>query len=176
MIKNKEALLNIFYLKEEDKKMGKLFVIDGTDGSGKQTQFDLLKEHLKRIEKRIYNAAEKSSDVKNFLNTLNSNGGYYWRIIANTNRKSFHSLGIALDLQPKSYGWKEVYWSWAKDKNPDGWMLTPLKDRWMPPQEVIDIFEEEGFIWGGKWGIWDNMHFEYHPELINMAKYKENEK
>lgn len=26
--------------------MGKLFVIDGTDGSGKQTQFELLKEHL----------------------------------------------------------------------------------------------------------------------------------
>ena len=28
--------------------MGKLFVIDGTDGSGKQTQFNLLKEHLKK--------------------------------------------------------------------------------------------------------------------------------
>ena len=26
--------------------MGKLFVIEGTDGSGKQTQFNLLKEHL----------------------------------------------------------------------------------------------------------------------------------
>lgn len=26
--------------------MGKIFVIDGTDGSGKQTQFDLLKSHL----------------------------------------------------------------------------------------------------------------------------------
>ena len=26
--------------------MGKLFVIEGTDGSGKQTQFDLLKDHL----------------------------------------------------------------------------------------------------------------------------------
>ena len=26
--------------------MGKLFVIDGTDGRGKQTQFDLLKKHL----------------------------------------------------------------------------------------------------------------------------------
>ena len=26
--------------------MGKLFVIDGTDGSGKQTQFDLLKKRL----------------------------------------------------------------------------------------------------------------------------------
>ena len=28
--------------------MGKLFVIDGTDGSGKQTQFDKLKERLKK--------------------------------------------------------------------------------------------------------------------------------
>lgn len=26
--------------------MGKIYVIDGTDGSGKQTQFELLKEHL----------------------------------------------------------------------------------------------------------------------------------
>ena len=28
--------------------MGKLFVIDGTDGSGKQTQFDKLQERLKK--------------------------------------------------------------------------------------------------------------------------------
>ena len=34
----------------------------------------------------------------------------------------------------------------------------------------IDIFEDEGFIWGGKWMIWDNMHFEYHPELILFNK------
>ena len=45
-------------------------------------------------------------------------------------------------------------------------MLTPLTSRWMPPYEIINIFEEEGFIWGGKWLIWDNMHFEYRPELI----------
>ncbi|MDY2825712.1 MAG: M15 family metallopeptidase, partial [Treponema sp.] len=35
-----------------------------------------------------------------------------------------------------------------------------------PPQEIIDIFASEGFIWGGTWAVWDNMHFEYHPELI----------
>lgn len=129
-----------------------------------------LKEPLAAVQKRIYEAAETDKEVKDYLNNINRNEGYYWRLIANTNRKSFHSLGIALDIQPKSYKRKEVYWSWAKDKNPDGWMLTPLRDRWMPPQAVIDIFEEEGFIWGGKWGIWDNMHFEYHPELINMAR------
>ena len=30
------------------RKMGKLFVIEGTDGSGKETQSNLLKERLKR--------------------------------------------------------------------------------------------------------------------------------
>ena len=129
-----------------------------------------LEEPLSKVEKRIMDAAETDSDVANFVKSINKNEGYYWRLIANTNRKSFHSLGIAIDIQPKSYKGKEVYWSWAKDRNPDGWMFTPLKDRWMPPQTVIDIFEDEGFIWGGKWVIWDNMHFEYHPELINNAK------
>lgn len=130
-----------------------------------------LEAPLKKVETRIKKVSETDNEVQKFLTGLNKLEGYYWRLIANTNRKSFHSLGIALDIQPKYYERKEVYWSWAKDKNPDGWMLTPLKNRWMPPQKIIDIFEEEGFIWGGKWGIWDNMHFEYHPELINYAKY-----
>ena len=35
-------------MNERKRKMGKLFVIDGTDGSGKQTQFDKLKERLSK--------------------------------------------------------------------------------------------------------------------------------
>lgn len=129
-----------------------------------------LKTPLKRVEERIYEAAKTDAAVEEYIKSISKNEGYYWRVIANTNRKSFHSLGIALDIRPRSYKGKEVYWSWAKDKNPDNWMLTPLSWRWMPPQAVIDIFEEEGFIWGGKWAIWDNMHFEYHPELIENSK------
>jgi hypothetical protein len=34
---------------------------------------------------------------------------------------------------------------------------------------VIRIFEEEGFIWGGKWAMYDTMHFEYHPELLLLS-------
>jgi hypothetical protein len=30
----------------------------------------------------------------------------------------------------------------------------------------VDIFERHGFIWGGKWGHFDTMHFEYRPELL----------
>lgn len=128
-----------------------------------------IQEPLKKVETRILALAENDNEVKTFIDGLRSNEAYYWRLIANTNRKSFHSLGIAVDVLPKSYGGKDIYWSWAKDRDPENWMLTPLSRRWMPPQSVIKIFEEEGFIWGGKWGIWDNMHFEYHPELIYFS-------
>lgn len=127
---------------------------------------------LKEVETKINEAAKTDKEVADFVKSISKNEAYYWRVIANTNRKSFHSLGIAIDIRPKSYKGKEVYWSWTKDKNPDGWMLTPLKNRWMPPQAVIDIFEDQGFIWGGKWIIFDNMHFEYHPELILNARYE----
>lgn len=127
---------------------------------------------LKEVETKINEAAKTDKEVADFVKSISKNEAYYWRVIANTNRKSFHSLGIAIDIRPKSYKGKEVYWSWTKDKNPDGWMLTSLKNRWMPPQAVIDIFEDQGFIWGGKWIIFDNMHFEYHPELIINARYE----
>ena len=125
-----------------------------------------MQEPLKRVEQRINALAETDETVKKFLSNMKSCDAYYWRIIEGTNRKSFHSLGIAMDVLPKSQEGKQIFWSWAKSKYPNTWMLIPLKNRWMPPEAVISAFEEEGFIWGGKWVIYDNMHFEYHPELI----------
>ena len=127
-----------------------------------------MREPLRRVEEKIQKLAKTDTEVKAFLENLKSNDAYQWRIIDGTNRKSFHSLGIAIDILPKSQGGKQIFWSWAKDKYPDTWMLVPLKNRWMPPESVIRSFEEEGFIWGGKWTIYDNMHFEYHPELIEL--------
>lgn len=127
-----------------------------------------MKEPLRRVEEKIFALAKNDGEVQAFLDNLKSNDAYQWRIIDGTTRKSFHSLGIAIDILPKSQGGKQIFWSWAKDKYPDTWMLVPLKNRWMPPNSVIRIFEEEGFIWGGKWTIYDNMHFEYHPELIEF--------
>ena len=34
------------------------------------------------------------------------------------------------------------------------------------PQEIVELFEKHGFIWGGKWSHFDLMHFEYRPELL----------
>lgn len=133
---------------------------------GKKTRIhEKIQLPLKKVEERILEAAKSDLEMKSFVEKIKSCDAYYWRLIDGTNRKSFHSLGISMDILPVRIT-GEIYWSWARDKNPDGWMITPLEKRWLPPKKAVDIFEQEGFIWGGKWAIWDNMHFEYHPELI----------
>ena len=129
-------------------------------------------ENLKsaaQIAKIDPNEAEISTQAKEareFVISLKSADAYYWREIAGTARKSFHAYGIAVDVLPKRLNGKAIYWAWEKDKLGDKWMLVPLEKRWTPGEEIIRIFESEGFIWGGYWAIFDNMHFEYHPELV----------
>lgn len=72
---NSDDILNTInkMLENKENKKGKLFVIDGTDGSGKQTQFDKLKEALTRdgIEYKIVSFpnydSPSSSLVKMYL-------------------------------------------------------------------------------------------------------------
>lgn len=124
-----------------------------------------IKEPVKNIDKEIREAALTDKETAEFLKTLDSVGGYNWRSISDSGSRSFHSLGIAVDVLPKGWKNKNVYWSWRKDWD-SKWYLVPLNKRWSPPQKVIEIFEENGFIWGGKWIVWDQMHFDYRPELL----------
>ena len=127
-------------------------------------------EPLKRVEAEILEAAKTDSEVAEFVQTLASADSYNWREIRDSGNRSFHSIGIAIDVLPRGWGSKNIYWAWRRDADPDNWMLLPLERRWMPPQAVRDIFERCGFIWGGNWIIWDNMHFEYRPEVILYAQ------
>jgi hypothetical protein len=95
--------------------------------------------------------------------------GYNWRVIAGTQRMSYHSWGLAVDIQPKRLAGKAIYWLWESRRNED-WMLVPLENRWNPPDPVIEAFERQGFIWGGKLPFYDNMHFEYRPELHEFTR------
>ena len=77
------------------------------------------------------------------------------RPVADTGKMSMHGYAAAIDLNLKY----SDYWLWAgKGKS------IPYKNRM--PQEIVDIFERHGFIWGGKWYHYDTMHFEYRPELL----------
>jgi len=120
---------------------------------------------MKRVDEEI----RKWEGAKTFIASIKSTGGYNWREIAGTQRMSYHSWGLAVDIQPKSLGGKAIYWQWERGRNND-WMLVPLEKRWNPPDPVIKAFEKEGFIWGGKWPLYDNMHFEYRPELHEFVR------
>lgn len=80
-----------------------------------------------------------------------SAGAFNCRVVADTKVRSAHAWGVAIDLNT-AYS---DYWLWSKGA---------YKNR-IPP-EIVAVFEKHGFIWGGKWGHFDTMHFEYRPELL----------
>lgn len=96
-------------------------------------------------------------------------GTFNYRVISGTNRLSPHSFGIAIDLKSD----KKDYWKWSSKENGE----QRINEY---PEELVNVFEKNNFIWGGKWGYFDILHFEYRPEIILKAKffseYDENNK
>jgi len=102
------------------------------------------------------------------LHTGTPNYGWNWRVIAGTNRRSLHSYGIAIDLLPGELKGRLTYWRWNEGAETE----INRKNYYMPPETVIKIFEEHGFIWGGSWALIDTMHFEYRPEILILNGFE----
>jgi hypothetical protein len=118
---------------------------------------------LIEINDEILKLAFRSPTIKKWVDGIDRIETYSDRMLANEKRYSLHYFGIAVDIISREK--KENYWFWSKDLR-DDWWNVPKKQRAFVPQKVIDIFEDHGFVWGGKWYYFDNMHFEYRPELI----------
>lgn len=87
-------------------------------------------------------------------------GTYNFRFIAGTKLLSPHAFGIAIDLKSENNG----YWKWATRER--GQLCLNSF-----PRELVRAFENNYFVWGGKWAHFDIFHFEYRPELIIKSKY-----
>ena len=129
-----------------------------------------IEEPLMRVQQKINTAAREDPEVAAWYESLGAIGAYVWRDIAGSANRSLHSYGIAVDIQPAVYGNRVSYWRWAADFT-DEWWAIPHSRRYMPPPAVVEAFETEGFFWGGKWFLFDQMHFEYRPELIILGKW-----
>jgi hypothetical protein len=131
----------------------------------------VLEAPLARVSETLSALRTYDPDVAAFLAGLREMNGYNFRNVEGTRSRSLHSYGLAVDLIPRSYGGASAYWLWAMSRTPDWWTI-PYQGRWMPPASVVDAFEREGFIWGGKWIFFDTMHFEYRPEVLLLAAEK----
>ncbi|MCL1812507.1 MAG: M15 family metallopeptidase, partial [Treponema sp.] len=124
-----------------------------------------LKDILLKIDALVMEAAKTDKEIRDFLNEIGSIGAFNWRNVAATASRSFHSYGVAIDILPKNLRGRATYWQWTSDEGNPEWYNVPYEKRYHPPMSVVKIFEQHGFCWGGKWSLFDTMHFEYRPEL-----------
>ena len=127
---------------------------------------DFVIDALATVEGDILEAAADDVSVATWIDELSITYSFIDRGIAGSSPRSHHSWGMALDLVPNSYGGRHVYWRWSRVLVGEGWHRIPLERRWSPPVAVIEIFERHGFVWGGKWSHFDDVHFEYRPEIL----------
>jgi len=122
----------------------------------------LLVTKINSIDKKLLKIAKELSkypDLKKYLENIG--GTFNWRKISGTNRLSTHSFGMTIDINIKYSN----YWRWAVGDKTEGGK-RPIAYKNKIPLEIVHIFEQNGFIWGGKWYHYDTMHFEYRPELL----------
>jgi hypothetical protein len=127
---------------------------------------DVLVEPLAAVERDLADLALRDLAVADWIRAIQITYSFVFRDISATDTGSYHSWGLAFDLVPTSYGGKHVYWRWSRALDRAGWQSIPVEDRWSPPYAAIEIFERHGFVWGGKWGYFDMIHFEYRPEIL----------
>lgn len=111
---------------------------------------------LKRVKNRLENLIESNPILKTYLQNIG--GTFKWRKIANSQNLSAHSFGIAIDINVAH----SRYWLWDLKKH----ALSTSQSVATIPLEIIEAFESENFIWGGRWWHYDTMHFEYRPEIL----------
>lgn len=134
----------------------KLKPVNWLPSVGKKT---LWVTSINGIDKKLQKISDELDGLpKEFKRYLDKPAGSFnWRIIAGEERLSPHSYGIAIDINTDF----SDYWRWKSAKS------YPPIYRNRIPSEIVDIFEKNGFIWGGKWYRFDTMHFEYRQELLN---------
>jgi len=120
---------------------------------------------LALVEEDILTCARTDPLVRTWIDSLGTVDGYGWRNIADAPARSYHSYGLAIDFLPRTMGSRQTYWLWTSQYREDWWNVS-YSERYHPPESVIKAFESHGFIWGGKWVLFDTMHFEYRPEIL----------
>lgn len=117
---------------------------------------ELAADPLRRVVEKLQAQLKEKPKLLPFLQNIG--GTFMWRRIKGSKNLSTHAFGIAIDINVE----RSSYWRWTFKGQKMVW-----KNR--VPQEVVDAFESEGFIWGGRWAHYDTMHFEYRPELTHPS-------
>ncbi|MDR2744945.1 MAG: M15 family metallopeptidase [Desulfovibrio sp.] len=149
-----EALLKILYGKNADEVQENCVPVPFMGGAVLFNKRHGAAAALERVGGKLKELVIREPSLREYILPLE--GTFVRRTIEGTGRLSAHAFAVAIDLNMKT----GPYWRWSKSAS------AAQKARMHYPQAIVDAFESEGFIWGGKWHSFDFMHFEYRPELL----------
>lgn len=103
-----------------------------------------VSDSLGTVFGKIWQTAGQSQSTIDTWGMSIFGGAYNYRLMRGGNRLSMHAYGCAVDFDP--------------DRNP--FRSDTMHFASVP--EVVDAFENEGWVWGGRWssGSRDGMHFQ----------------
>ncbi len=155
------AFFSGIYGKTQDEVRSHLVNVSACSGNPVFSRCGGAAEALGRAFTQVTALIGRDQAVSAFVYPLS--GTFNYRDIAGTGRLSMHAYAAAVDLHLNG----NDYWRWVPrekgQKRLDAY-----------PRELVRIFEQNGFIWGGKWAHFDLVHYEYRPELIMKAQYDIN--
>ena len=157
----KYALLSEVYGESREKIQGNLISVKVGYKNFLFNRNNKAAEALEAVVKELIQLTQSRNDI--YSAVFPTSGTFNYRLISGTNLLSAHSFGTAIDLAVD----KRDYWKWSSRESGEKRVASY-------PKEVVRIFEKNNFIWGGKWGHFDIMHFEYRPELILKSRYFSN--
>jgi len=155
-------IFTYMYGSSKSERMKKIRSVQWVGSSGKNekpiymTTVNGVDKALEEVARELKNLPEeRKKNLEGIIFNVGGYSGYYDRPVRDYPRRtSAHAYGIAVDVN-RDY---EYYIGQHRGE--------PYRYRNKMPQYLVDIFERHGFIWGGRWHDYDNMHFEYRPEVL----------
>ena len=96
----------------------------------------------------------------------NNSSAYNFRFVSGSTKLSDHSIGLAIDINPKQNPWVSPN-ALNKFSYVPGEKGTIEKG-----DDVVSIFEKYGWSWGGNWRNPDYQHFFKGGDINKRIKYK----
>jgi len=166
------VILEVEYIGYDDKMHRGQIAVHQEVSEDVRSFFTLAQKYKFPIEKVVPISNQKYFwDDEKSCNDNNSSG-YNYRVIAGTNKLSYHATGLAFDINPA----QNIYIKYDEKQEevfraPENGVYNELAKGTLTKNHPLVIFmKQHGWIWGGDWtpeeGRVDYQHFEKHLDQV----------
>lgn len=154
------VLLDVRYFSTDDKIHRGQILVNKNIEKNIEHIFEFMLEHEFAVYQAVPIVKFDWDDMKSMK--ANNSSGFCYRDVMNTKRKSKHSTGMAIDINPlfNPIRWKSP--NKHRPNIPEGAVLDTTNNGTLyPGHPVVEEMKRLGFKWGNQFRrYWDDHHFE----------------